>query len=155
MPQDDDVHPLVHNPAPPPACAWEKFCQDLPILYHQMEELAQAQITLAERMRTMDDRDRSMAMNIAALHDRQGQLKSQMNTQGEQLSQIVTGVNMLAGSPSNFVGIAQEVGGSVKMTKRIGGWIVALATAIAALWGVFHLTEGKGQTTEPTQLNER
>lgn len=133
-----------------PHCDWEQFCRELPGMLHQMHGLADAVHRMEGRIVGMDRRDESMAVNLAALHQNQLVLHSQLESQGRQVRQIVDGVCNLTGSPSNFQTLTSELKGSVGLTKRIWRLLAAGIAAIVALWGVTHLSVSKGEPADTT-----
>ncbi len=134
---------------PAGACDWEQFCRELPGMLDQMHALADAQQRVEGQLATMDRRDESMAAVMAALHQNQLALHAQLSTQGRQLRHLVEGMDSLGMTPSGFVGLARDARGSFNITRRFVKWVVlplgAIAGALAALWGVFHLTTGKAE----------
>lgn len=129
---------------PPPAEGWEQLCRDVPALRAQLDQFAEEQHAISRRLSQMADLDRNMVNNIEELSRRQLAMHAQMTTHAGQLAQVLRAHSALAGSPSGFVGLAQDVGGSVRMTKRLWKAAVGVATGAAALLAAFHY----GQTTE-------
>lgn len=128
---------------------WDELCRDVPALREQIgatqDELHQIALYTVQ----MDDRHKSMAANIAELANRQMGLQSQITTLADQMREVLDAMRALGGTPSGFVGLARDVGGSVRMTRRIFKWALGAATTVAALYGAFHLGESKGAQVEP------
>jgi hypothetical protein len=133
-----------------PQCQWEQFCENLPQLWQQMEDLAIAQRQLGDQLALMNQRDALMARGIAELARRQGTMAADEAVMRRQMKQVLDGVSALAGTPSRFAGLAQDVRGSFNLTKRFVKWILlplaAVAAAIVTIWGLLHITESKGET---------
>lgn len=71
-----------------------------------------------------------------------------------QLAQITRALKAMGVTPSEFAGLAQDVGGSLRMTKRIWRAIVAVATGAAALFAAFHYGQTRGApAAEPTAIS--
>lgn len=143
--EDREVIPLAPLP---PSCAWAHFCRDMPGLHQRIDDLGAVQMQIESRMVQMDQRDRYMAANLASLSSRQAE-------QGAQLAQILEALGNLAGSPSGFMTLTQEIKGSVGLTRRVFKWLIAIATGAGAIYGVFHLNESKGEPADPTQQEMR
>jgi hypothetical protein len=145
-------------PPDAPACDWEQFCRELPGMLDQLHALAEAQQRLEGRLAAMDRRDESMATIMAALHQNQLALHGQLSTHSRQLRHLVDGMDSLGMTPSGFVGLARDVRGSFGLTRRFVKWVLlplgAAAGAVAALWGLFHLSAGKAAEPTPPVIAE-
>lgn len=127
---------------PPPDCTPGEPPCDLPAVHAQLRELT-------ARMVQMDQRDQFIEGNISEIARRQHVMHSQMLGQGRQLSQVLDGISALADSPSNFARLAKDVGGSVRLTKRLWKLVVLAATGLAAIFGVLHYGQSKGEAVDP------
>lgn len=127
---------------------WQQLCRDVPALREQVEELAHDQHQIALRTVRMDDRNKAMASNVAELAQRYERMQGQIGTLAGQMQQVLDAMRAIGNTPSGFVGLARDVGGTVRMTKRLGRWALGVATGAVALYGAFHLGEKK---TEPVK----
>lgn len=132
---------------------WEDLCRDVPALRQQLEDLSQEQHQVARRTAQIDDLQRNMAANVAELSRRQQVLYGAVRKQADQLQQVLEAMKALGGTPSGFVRLAEDFGGSVGMAKRLWKLLAAVAAGVAALYAAFHLGETKGAPA-PSEVHE-
>jgi hypothetical protein len=95
----------------------------------------------------LDDRLKMLSSNFAdhaqkeqvlttGLHEVVERLSFKLSRQDVQLEQILDAMTALGGSPSGFVGLAQEVGFSFRFTKRLLKWLFGLAAGLGTVWAL-------------------
>lgn len=82
---------------------------------------------------------------------RQRHLQKQQAAQAAQLDQITQALKGLGVSLSAFVGLAEDVGGSVRMTKRLWKFAVGIASGLAALFAAFHYGQVSEKPPQPVR----
>lgn len=85
------------------------------------------------------ERQAALSKEVVELVERQRMMASHQAKVGEQLQYILEAMTVIAGSPSGFVGLAQDVRGSVRVTKRVWKLLLGGAAAVTTLWGLITL----------------
>lgn len=145
----DDPHPSTFPDG------WDELCRDVPALREQIAATQDELHQIALYTVQMDDRHKGMASHLAELASRQQALTQQVGIVATQMRQVLDAMKALGGTPSGFVGFAQDVGGSVRMGRRVAKWLVGAATGAAALYGAFHLGVSKGAPAVPDAPQEQ